>query len=61
MKTQHDNEIIITKCNPLYFPQGNEKGEHWEEYYCAEGNGLKVYGASPEKARAAIAKARGNL
>lgn len=59
MKAQQDNEIIITKCNPLYFPSGNENGEHWEEYYCAEIDGLKAYGATPEAAQAAIQTARG--
>lgn len=27
--------IEVTRCNDLYFPQGNEKGEHWEQYWKA--------------------------
>jgi hypothetical protein len=40
--------ISIVRCNDLYFPKGNEHGDHYEPYYRGVSpDGVKMYGPSP--------------
>lgn len=43
--------IEIIKCNPLYFPNGNEYGETWQPYWLAIEDGVKGYGRTIEDAK----------
>ena len=36
--------ITIVKCNDLYFPNGNENGDHYEPYIKATIENVKEYG-----------------
>jgi len=44
--------ILIKELNPLYFPQMNEYGEHWQPYFKAfdKKTGKSGYGRTPELA-----------
>ena len=44
------HRISTVRLNDLYFPSGNEKGEHWEAYFCATCAGEKRYGATRREA-----------
>lgn len=39
--------ISIIRCNDLYFPIGNEKGEYYESYFRADNGPVKRYGPTP--------------
>lgn len=36
--------INVVRCNDLYFPKGNEKGQHWEPEYKAFNKTVTCYG-----------------
>ena len=50
--------LKITKQNPLYFPKGNEFGEHWEPCFKAELSGFSGFGRTPEAAKADLEENR---
>lgn len=39
--------INLIRCNDLYFPKGNEEGQHWEPLYKAFNRTLTRYGSTP--------------
>ena len=44
--------ISVVRCNDLYFPEGNEKGQHWEPLYKAFNRVITCYG--PDRRTAAM-------
>lgn len=39
-----EHGISVVRCNDLYFPKGNEKGESYEPYFRATRDAIRMYG-----------------
>lgn len=44
------NDIEVVRGNDLYFPNGNENGDHYEPLFIARKNGQDAHGRTPIEA-----------